>query len=162
MKKYFSNTQPSLNIILPSGANRRISFSALTSGGSVYYTSDPDIIHGLERHYKFGTQFRLVGDDSSTQMQQAEDLSVACQETQVKGCQVRNDGPVAAEPVKLKMVFTDLEDAKDYLCRFRNGQRTKLRFRESVEAALRQGGIDFEFSDKQLTVNHLFNDLPTT
>lgn len=58
MKKYIAKTNVSINIVLPNGANRHIAFSALTGGGSVFYTDDPDIIQAMERHYKFGTLFR--------------------------------------------------------------------------------------------------------
>lgn len=59
MKKYIAKTNVSINIVLPNGANRHIAFSALTGGGSVYYTDDPEIIQAMERHYKFGKLFRV-------------------------------------------------------------------------------------------------------
>lgn len=59
MKKYIAKTNVSINIVLPSGANRHIAFSAHTGGGSVFYTDDPDIIQAMERHYKFGKLFRV-------------------------------------------------------------------------------------------------------
>lgn len=58
MKKYIAKTNVSINVVLSSGANRHIAFSALTGGGSVFYTDDPEIIQAMERHYKFGTLFR--------------------------------------------------------------------------------------------------------
>lgn len=58
MKKYIAKTNVSINVVLSSGANRHIAFSALTGGGSVFYTDDPEIIKAMERHYKFGTLFR--------------------------------------------------------------------------------------------------------
>ena len=59
MKKYIAKTNISINVVLSSGANRHITFSALTGGGSVFYTDDPDIIQAMERHYKFGKLFRI-------------------------------------------------------------------------------------------------------
>lgn len=59
MKKYIAKTNVSINIVLPNGANRHIAFSALTGGGSVFYTDDPEIIQAMERHYKFGKLFRV-------------------------------------------------------------------------------------------------------
>ncbi len=59
MKKYIAQTNVSINIVLPNGANRHIAFSSLTGGGSVFYTDDPDIIQSMERHYKFGKLFRV-------------------------------------------------------------------------------------------------------
>lgn len=59
MKRYIAKTNVSINVVLPSGANRHIAFSSLTGGGSVYYTDDPEIQKAMERHYKFGTLFRI-------------------------------------------------------------------------------------------------------
>lgn len=59
MKKYIAKTNVSINVVLASGANRHISFSSLTGGGSVFYTDDSDLIRAMERHYKFGTLFRV-------------------------------------------------------------------------------------------------------
>lgn len=59
MKKYIAKTNVSINVVLHNGVNRHIAFSALTGGGSVYYTDDPEIIQAMERHYKFGKLFSL-------------------------------------------------------------------------------------------------------
>lgn len=59
MKRYIAKTNVSINIVLASGANRHISFSSLTGGGSVFYTDDPEIEKAMESHYKFGTLFRI-------------------------------------------------------------------------------------------------------
>lgn len=59
MKKYIAKTNVSINVVLASGANRHVSFSSLTGGSSVFYTDDPDLIQAMERHYKFGTLFRV-------------------------------------------------------------------------------------------------------
>ena len=59
MKKYIAKTNISINVVLGSGANRHIAFDALTCGGSVFYTDDPELQRAIERHYKFGSLFRL-------------------------------------------------------------------------------------------------------
>lgn len=59
MKRYIAKTNVSINIVLASGANRHITFSSLTSGGSVFYTDDPEIEKAMESHYKFGKLFRI-------------------------------------------------------------------------------------------------------
>lgn len=59
MKKYIAKTNVSINIVLSNGKNRHIAFNPLTGGGSVFYTDDPDIIDAMERHYKYGTLFRI-------------------------------------------------------------------------------------------------------
>lgn len=62
MKKYIANSDISVSATLPNKKSTRISFSALSNGMSVYYTSDKDIQWALEHHYKFGKLFRLVED----------------------------------------------------------------------------------------------------
>lgn len=59
MKTYTASTNISINIVLRNGLNMRISFSPLTDGRSVLYTSDEEIQWGLEHHYKFGKLFTL-------------------------------------------------------------------------------------------------------
>lgn len=65
MKRYIAKTNVSINIVLASGANRHITFSSLTGGGSVFYTDDPEIEKAMESHYKFGKLFLI--DHSYTQ-----------------------------------------------------------------------------------------------
>lgn len=59
IKKYSATTNVSINVVLKSGANRHIAFSAQTGGGSVFYTEDIDIQEAMERHYKYGTLFKI-------------------------------------------------------------------------------------------------------
>lgn len=62
MKKYIANSDISISATLPNKKSTRISFSALSNGMSVFYTSDEDIQWALEHHYKFGKLFRLAED----------------------------------------------------------------------------------------------------
>lgn len=62
MKKYISNSTISVSIVLLNGKCNRVSFSPLSDGRSVFYTSDEDIQWGLEHHYKYGKLFRLEKD----------------------------------------------------------------------------------------------------
>lgn len=62
MKKYIANSDISVSVTLPNKKSTRISFSALSNGMSVFYTSDKDIQWALEHHYKFGKLFRLAED----------------------------------------------------------------------------------------------------
>lgn len=64
MKEYRANSDISVSVTLPNKKSTRISFSALSNGSSVLYTSDKDIQWALEHHYKFGKLFRLVGESS--------------------------------------------------------------------------------------------------
>lgn len=62
MNKYLANTAISISVTLPNGNSTRVSFSPLSNGTSVFYTSDNDIQWALEHHYKFGKLFRLVDE----------------------------------------------------------------------------------------------------
>lgn len=62
MKKYIAKTDVSVCVVLPGGGHTRVSFLPQTDGGSVFYTNDEGIQHGLEHHYKYGKQFRLDPD----------------------------------------------------------------------------------------------------
>ncbi|MEZ3589648.1 MAG: hypothetical protein K1V84_01255 [Muribaculaceae bacterium] len=62
MNKYIANTAISISVTLPNGNSTRVSFSPLSNGTSVFYTSDNDIQWALEHHYKFGKLFRLVDE----------------------------------------------------------------------------------------------------
>lgn len=64
MKKYSSNSVISISVTLPNKKSTRISFSALSDGSSVYYTTDKDVQWALEHHYKYGKLFRLSGESS--------------------------------------------------------------------------------------------------
>lgn len=65
MKKYIANSDISVSVTLPNKKSTRISFSSLSNGTSVFYTSDKDIQWALEHHYKFGKLFRLVEDSTN-------------------------------------------------------------------------------------------------
>lgn len=58
MKKYIAKTNVSVNVVLSNGSNCHITFSAITGGGSVFYTDDAEVIRALENHYKYGKLFR--------------------------------------------------------------------------------------------------------
>lgn len=58
MKKYIAKTNVSVNVVLSNGTNCHITFSAVTGGGSVFYTDDAEVIKALESHYKYGKLFR--------------------------------------------------------------------------------------------------------
>lgn len=133
MKSYKATTSLSINIVLPSGANKHIAFSPVTDGSSVFYTPDPDIQWGLEHHHKFGKLFIL----STTDPLPAEPSSAVT---------AQPASPASTTPSQLTTVnVTDLDDAKDYLADKFGMSRTKLRSRDSIESAARQVGIKFNY-----------------
>lgn len=60
-KTYRANTNISINVVLASKKNLHISFLPQSDGSSVFVTSNEEIQKAIERHYKFGSLFRLVG-----------------------------------------------------------------------------------------------------
>ncbi len=133
MKSYKATTSLSINIVLPSGANKHIVFSPVTDGSSIFYTPDPDIQWGLEHHHKFGKLFTLTAPDPI----HAKPSSVITSQS---------SSPASILPSKLTIVkVTDLDDAKDYLADKFGMSRTKLRSRDSIESAAKQVGVKFNY-----------------
>lgn len=60
IKTYRANTNISINVVLPSKKNLHVTFNALSNGSSVYTTDNEEIQNAIERHYKFGTLFKLT------------------------------------------------------------------------------------------------------
>lgn len=105
--------------------NAHISFSPLTGGGSVFYTSDERLQNALEQHSKFGKLYTI---DSLYQEKKAVVVE-----------------PVA-EPKKKEITeisVTCLEDAKDYLSDKIGISRTKLRSKESILKSAAANNIHF-------------------
>lgn len=153
MKKYIAKTNVSINVILPSGANRHIAFSALTGGGSVYYTDNPDVIQAIERHYKFGTLFRI---DPRYEAEKQQNKPVA--KAKAKSAPKQPDAnPATEEPeagqspaedgedtdIK-KVVVSDPDSAKAYLAEQFGYSRTKIKTIKAIKEAAASHGIVFE------------------
>lgn len=125
MKIYKSNSLLHINVALPDGGFARVSFTALSSGGSVYYCSDEDIQEGLEQHSKFGKLFFL---DSELSEDISDDVS-ADDENKV----------LEFKTVEVK----DLTEAKDYLANNFGFLRSKLKSRTQIENAGKTKGVTF-------------------
>ena len=126
MKVYTSKSQVSINIKTQNGYSH-INFSALTAGGSIFYTDDEEIQKGIESHPRYGKLFKfskelLPKEESAEEMPKSK-----------------------AEKGVSKIKVTDLNEAKDYLCEQYGVSRTKLRSKQSIEAAAAERGIQFDF-----------------
>lgn len=64
LKKYISNSDIAISVMLGNRKSVHVSFSPLTGGGSVLYTHDAELQEALERHPKYGHLFRLDGAQS--------------------------------------------------------------------------------------------------
>lgn len=93
MKKYSSNSVISISVTLPNKKSTRISFSALSDGSSVYYTTDKDVQWALEHHYKYGKLFRLSGESSEKDQPPTQKLK-----GQKKSGKKTDKSPKAATP----------------------------------------------------------------
>lgn len=166
MKKYIAKTNVSINIVLPSGANRHIAFCALTGGGSVYYTDDPEIIQAMERHYKYGTLFRAAPQGASgnrvdgsvpkahpgvvTQRQEAVETATGAdlpETTFSTDNKEPTEGEVDGVDVETgfkKIVVTDPDDAKGYLAEHFGVSRTKIKGVKTIKEIAAANGIVFE------------------
>lgn len=127
MKIYKASNDVSVMVCLPNGKSVRISFIPKTGGGSVFYTSDPDVISALEKHYRYGTLF--------TGTEIPEETAGTAQD-------VLEEKP--AVTVKVVKVL-DMTEAKDYLAENHGVNRTKIKTAASLAKCAESFGITFEF-----------------
>lgn len=173
MKRYIAKTNVSINIVLPTGANRHIAFSSLTGGGSVFYTDDPEIQNAMERHYKFGTLFRidnkyaaekqrnkpapkpkLQSSPDSTEagapaIIESDTASATDEETEPstdeQPTEAETDEAEAETDSGLKtIVVSDPDAAKAYLAEHFGLSRTKIKTLKAIKEAATANGIVFE------------------
>lgn len=125
MKTYRSNSIVHIGVIRPDGSKVRVSFDALTGGGSIYSTADKGIQHGLEHHAGFGKIFHI-------------DETVADEQPQSPVTQ-----PKEEEPKVIVVNVSNLDDAKEYLVEKFGLSRTKLRSKSAILDAAGANGIEF-------------------
>ncbi len=143
LKKYIAKTNVSVNVVLESGINKRISFDGVTGGGSVYYTNDADVQSALERHYKFGRLFRVEvvedaaqADVNAGRPDESEDGDVlSAKQSDFVGC----------TPLT-RVEVSDPAAAKDYLAANFGVNRTKLKSLKAINEAAAAHGVEFEFN----------------
>lgn len=128
-KKYSAKSIIAIGVRLKDGTYKHVSFSARSSGGSVYYSSDPREQLALESHPKFGRLFRLEKEEivSHEVVQSDDSLSESV--------------PTSKGFVEVKV--NDLVEAKDYLSDRFGVSRTKLRSSKSIIDAATANGIKF-------------------
>lgn len=163
MKKYIAKTNVSINVMLPSGTNRHIAFSALTGGGSVFYTDDPDIIQAMERHYKYGTLFRAdpkyIAEKQHNKPDSKPNTEVVAGQTDppvpavsadpttdnADNSESKDASESDSEDGGLKtIVVSDPDAAKAYLAEHFGISRTKLKYVKTIKEVAAANGIVFE------------------
>lgn len=137
MNKYLANTAISISVTLPNGNSTRVSFSPLSNGTSVFYTSDKDIQWALEHHYKFGKLFRLVDETPKvkTPVPQKSDIESASEND-------KDDGDAAEYT---EVTVSDVDAAKDYLAEHFEVVRTKLKTEDTITKTALSFGIVFKY-----------------
>lgn len=139
-KKYKARTNVSISVLLPNGKSKHISFTALTGGGSVFYTDSAEIQHALESHYRYGTlffedkEFHVANDAKHVKTESSQEDSVA------------SDGSASEVPPSdaTVVVISDADAAKAYLSEHFGVSRTKLRSVSAIKESAAANGIYFE------------------
>lgn len=124
-KTYRSKSVIALNVVMPTGKSRHVSFTAQSDGTSLLSTDDVPLQRALEAHRGYGRLFRLIGEEDEAQPSPAPTEE-------------------AAEPSRRTVEVSDLGAAKDYLADTFGVSRTSLRTRKSIEEAAAAHGIEFE------------------
>ena len=166
-KKYIAKSHISLSVRVSQKTSAHISFSALTGGGSVFYTDDENLQQALEAHHKFGKLFKL--DDTfvekpatkkvaptskvapaneentdNANSEEAEDNEPTTDVEQDEDTEAQPEEESAEEATGLtKVPVTCLDDAKDYLSEKFGISRTKIRSKKAIEEAAAENGIEF-------------------
>lgn len=172
-KTYRANTNISINVVLASKKNLHISFLPQSDGSSVFVTSNEEIQKAIERHYKFGSLFRLVGTTTTetkkpttAQTATTEEKSASANETNADtvdnvGEESDNDAPANDVPeveetesaeeneqeqqTLREVEVSDIAAAKDYLADNFDLTRSSMRSQKAVLDAAAAHGIQFKF-----------------
>ena len=166
-KKYIAKSHISLSVRVSQKTSAHISFSALTGGGSVFYTDDENLQQALEAHHKFGKLFKL--DDTFVEKpaskkvaptskvapaneENTDDANSEEAENNLPTTDVEQDEDTEAQPEEesaeeatglTKVPVTCLDDAKEYLSEKFGISRTKIRSKKAIEEAAAENGIEF-------------------
>lgn len=143
IKTYKSNTNISINVVLPNKKNLHITFTPLSNGSSTFSTDQEEVIKAIESHYNFGSLFRLHSTIEVTEINlKNEHIADANTENPI----IANDEDVIDEDIQsgLKQVsVSDLASAKDYLADKFGISRTLLRSQKAIMEQAYANGIEF-------------------
>lgn len=167
LKKYQAKSQISISVLLKKGTSVHISFSALTGGGSVYYTDDEDIQSALEKHLKFGKLFKCVTNTIEEKKTVAKSEKTAPKKVEDKDESAKIFGndeiPTASEPADKNGIDSDKEadnvvtdgmdvtkiavactdDAREYLAGKFGISRSKMRSTVAIKEIAKANNIEF-------------------
>lgn len=142
LKKYQAKSHLSLSVLLEKGTSVHIAFSALTGGGSVYYTDDEEVQRALERHLKYGKLFRCVASG----IEEKEKPPTAPEK--LSDGNGRTDGveetETSVEESGLKKIAVAcMDDAREYLAGTFGISRSKMRSAAAIKELATAHHIEF-------------------
>lgn len=168
-KKYIAKSHIGITVSVGNNRYTHVSFSAVTRGGSVFYTNDENLQKALESHPRYGKLFKL--DPSCVTSSKAISPVPAVQApaqpaslAEVVGSSEidpvhENAAPAeaadhesesedaeqssSAAPRLIQISVPSLDDAKDYLCDKFGISRTKIRSKVAIEKFAADNGIEF-------------------
>lgn len=165
IKTYKANTNVSINVVLASKKNLRISFTPLSNGSSTFTTDNEEIMNAIERHYNFGKLFRLhctqgeskkktikVVEFPTKEVEKKEEQSPINPASTTTTEETDNEDEGAADtdsdendkPTLKQVTVSDLSSAKDYLADKFGISRTTLRSKKAIVEQAAANGIEFE------------------
>ena len=161
MKRYIAKTNVSINVVLGNRQNMHIAFRSLTGGGSVYETDDPSVALAMERHYRYGTLFRLdpmstVGEESGANVKatsaqkrkktlaKESPASSESSKPAIDNSESEGDAEVPEEEGPTIIEVTDPDAAKAYLADRFGISRTKIKSVETIKSMAAANGIEFK------------------
>lgn len=129
IKKYQSRSAISVSILLESNKSIHIAFIAQSNGGSVFVTDNESIQNALERHYKYGTLFKLASTEKDSPKESNRKTEEEHEENKDE---------------KRRVTVSDIAAAKDFLAETFGVSRTSLRSEKAILEVAEQHNIEFE------------------
>lgn len=168
-KKYIAKSHIGITVSVGNNRYTHVSFSAVTRGGSVFYTNDENLQKALESHPRYGKLFKLdpscatsskaispvptvqapaqpaslaevVGSSEIDPIHEnAAPAEAADHESESEDAEQSS----SAAPRLIQISVPSLDDAKDYLCDKFGISRTKIRSKVAIEKFAADNGIEF-------------------
>lgn len=147
IKTYKSNTNVSINVVLPNKKNLHIAFTPLSDGSSTYTTNNEVIMNAIESHYNFGKLFRLHSVQGESKKNAAKVVETPAKKEE-KAEDKPTDNPTPAEDTTV----TDYGDNENADAN-ENGENNEQNGEAPTEGA--ETETDTDATLKQVTVSDL-------
>ena len=121
IKRYYSKSAISINVVLSSNKSLHISFMPLSNGHSEYITENKDIQTAIEKHHAYGKMFKLKSAETTRKKSSAPEKKT-----------------MQTIPV------SDISAAKEYLADTCGVSRTMMKSPEDIIKIAKSKGIIFE------------------